>query len=362
MYKCYPLLLSLVLFTACNGQVKTNVTKDSVTEQKTTNNGQPKIIKTQGTGVYANTRCGLQDKAGNLWFGTTGEGVYCYDGKLFTQFTEKEGLSNNTVYSILEDKAGTIWLGTAEGLSRYNGKTITNVPITIDKSSNSLSNITHNPSTKVEVWSMMQDKSGTLWLGTSEGVYCYNDNLFTRFLDRDSLINKEGLHLKMVDCILQDRNGDMWFCSGMPPGEEGICRYDGKSITSFKPDRNGWIRNIVEDKNGKLWFGTRHVGNWCYDGKTFSRYTEKTNLGTPLLVDKAGNIWFGGVEHHNGYGADGGMWRYDGKEFTNFTTKDGLGDYSVWSIMEDRSGNIWVGTRNNGLYRYDGKTFTCFSE
>jgi ligand-binding sensor domain-containing protein len=54
----------------------------------------------------------LEDKSGNLWFGTYGGGVSKYDGKSFTHFTEKEGLSNNTVLSMLEDKSGNLWFGT----------------------------------------------------------------------------------------------------------------------------------------------------------------------------------------------------------------------------------------------------------
>jgi len=104
----YILLILLVLGTSCNGQINTNLSKEINNPQKTLTSEQPKLIKTQGTDPYQNIHCGLQDKAGNLWFGTTGEGVYRYDGKSFTQFTVKDGLSNNKVWSILEDTAGNI--------------------------------------------------------------------------------------------------------------------------------------------------------------------------------------------------------------------------------------------------------------
>jgi serine phosphatase RsbU (regulator of sigma subunit) len=64
----------------------------------------------------------LEDKSGNLWFGTYGGGVSKYDGKSFTHFTDKEGLSNNIVLSILEDKSvpqGGIWLSTESGLNQF---------------------------------------------------------------------------------------------------------------------------------------------------------------------------------------------------------------------------------------------------
>jgi hypothetical protein len=68
----------------------------------------------------------LQDKSGNLWFGTQGGGVSKYDGQSFTHFTEKEGLSNNLVSSILEDKNGNLWFGTqGGGVSKYDGQSFT---------------------------------------------------------------------------------------------------------------------------------------------------------------------------------------------------------------------------------------------
>ena len=62
--------------------------------------------------------CMLQDKSGNLWFGTYGGGVSKYDGKSFTTFTDKEGLANNTVLSLLEDKSGNLWFGTRFGICK----------------------------------------------------------------------------------------------------------------------------------------------------------------------------------------------------------------------------------------------------
>ena len=67
------------------------------------------------------------------------------------------------------------------------------------------------------------------------------------------------------------------------------------------------------------------------------------------------DLWFGGD-------AGAGLSRYDGKSFTRFKTKDGLINNDVWSILEDRAGNIWVGTRNTSLFRYDGKTFTSYTD
>lgn len=358
------LLLFLLFFTSCNGQIKTpqkqtvpaaKVTSDSATSH-------PKLIKTQGSGKYANMHASLQDKAGNLWFGTTGEGLYRYDGKSFTQFTTNDGLSDNTVYSLAEDKAGNIWIGTADGLSRYDGKKISIVPFFANDNVYNASN-TNAGTQKNEVWSIMLDKKGKLWFGMRKGLYCYDGMFFTRFLDGKHISNPENLQLKMVACMLEDKDGIMWFGSGMPPGEEGICRYDpatGK-LNSYKPNGDGWIRYMLEDKSGNIWIGTRHEGIWKYDGKAFNRFMTGNDIGLCALVDSRGNVWFSGGEKNDGYSSDGGLWLYDGKDLKRFSANN-LGGYGVWTMLEDRAGNIWFGTRNNGLYRYDGKEFVSFSE
>ena len=354
--------LILILLSSCNGQ-NNNQSQVLVKEQTKSALGQPKLIKSQGSNESNSVWCELQDKAGNLWFGTTGDGVYRFNGKLFINYTTKDGLNSNSVWSILEDTKGNIWFGTKDGISRFDGVNI--APILIPNPIRPVlkGNMYYSSqSTKNTVWSMLQDKKGKIWFGTGDGVYCFDGSRFTRFLYNDGVINKDSLQLKMVDRIFEDKKGIIWFASGMPPGMEGVSRYDGKSIISSKPNGDGWIRSIVEDKNGILWFGGRSRGNFIYNGKNFVNFTDKVGIGNPILADKSGNIWFNGVENNLSVESDDGIWCYNGKTFKNFNTKDGMSKYFVWSMFEDRIGNIWIGTRNTGLYKYNGKTFTCLSE
>ncbi|MDQ3048675.1 MAG: hypothetical protein M3R27_14090, partial [Bacteroidota bacterium] len=73
-----------------------------------------------------------------------------------------------------------------------------------------------------------------------------------------------------------------------------------------------------------------------------------------ILEDKSGNLWFGTD--------GGGASKYDGKTFTHYTDKEGLGNNTVWSIIEDRNGNLWFGTNGGGVSKYDGKSFTHYTE
>jgi ligand-binding sensor domain-containing protein len=364
----YTLLLALCFLTPGKGQIKTQSQTDNSSELNTSLTGQPKLKKTVGSDNYQNVNCGLQDKQGNIWFGSCGEGVYKYDGKLFTQFTVKDGLSNNCIWSMMEDTAGNIWFGTTDGICRYDGKKISSIPIPFSLRPVITDNSYYTQwSTKNSVWCMLQAKNGTIWFGTGDGVYYYNGLNFTRFLVNDSVINKDSLHLKVIADIVEDENGIIWFFSGIFPGNEGICRYDGKVIERFKPRENGWNRNAILSKNGKLVVATRHYGIWTYDGKSFVDYTQPKALIKPslnyILEDKAGSLWvasdYGKVEGDT----LGGLW-YSNISSGNptETTFTKIFNKEVYFILEDKDNNIWFSTRNMGLYRYDKKTITKFSE
>ncbi|MES2288009.1 MAG: two-component regulator propeller domain-containing protein, partial [Bacteroidota bacterium] len=80
-----------------------------------------------------------------------------------------------------------------------------------------------------------------------------------------------------------------------------------------------------------------------------------------ITEDKHGNLWFGTI--------GGGVSRYDpsaklgtgSESFMNFTTTQGLTNNSVFSITEDKNGNLWFGTEGGGVSRYDGESFVNFS-
>lgn len=363
------IFLTFIGTAYCMAQVKADSSKDSILLRLTTINAQPKLRTNQSidrlSKLSHNIHCSLLDRADNLWFGTTGDGVYHFDGKSFTNFTVEDGLSDNCVWSVLEDKTGNIWFGTDAGVCFYDGKSIASFQVEpID-------------SLRRAVYSILQDQRGILWFGTANGVYCYDGKSCKRFLENDNVINQKGLHLKRVERILEDKDGNIWFCSGMGGGE-GVCRYDGNSITNFKPNGDVWVPYILKDKAGNIWFSGRSHGYFRFDGEIFTDFTEgvgailipenqtgnsclmgKVGFG-PMLEDKTGNIWFVGKMIR--FGGDGGIWRYDGKSCTNYSVPQGFGDEGIWSMVEDAEGNIWVGTSNTSLFRFDGKCFTRYSE
>ncbi len=311
--------------------------------------------------------CSITDKKGNLWFGTYGGGVSRYDGRSFTNYTTAQGLANNTVWSIAEDKAGNLWFGTdGGGVSRYDGNAFSTFTTVAGLANN-------------VVYSIAEDRSGKLWFGTNGGGISRYDpspsvvgsKSFTTFT------TAQGLAGNTVHSIFRDRSGNVWFGTG----EGGVSRYDGSTFTTFSITQglaNNAVFSIAEDRSGKLWFGTNGGGVSRYAPSappgspgSFTSFTTAQGLANnvvkSIIEDKAGNIWFG----TNG----GGISRYDAsaspgaspaknsgaKLITTFTTAQGLANNTVFSIVEDRAGNIWFGTDGGGLSRYDGRAFSTFS-
>jgi ligand-binding sensor domain-containing protein len=353
----YTLLTILIICTSCNGQVKKDLPKEKVSESKIIADGQPKLVRNLGSlkDKGFNVNSSLQDKVGNLWFGTAGDGVYKYDGKLFTQFTTPDGINSLLNSVFLEDRSGKIWMGTGDGICVYENNKFSKIEI-------ALPNDTIRG--RFNVWSIMQDKIGKLWFATSNGVYVYDGNVFNHFNVTEDV---KGCNAK-IEKILQDNTGNFWFGGRCHDGHHhGVYRYDGKSITNLKLTtlmQEGFVRPHnwgfphLQDKKGNIWF-SNWGGVYRYDGKSFTTFTTFTridglsgNMVAVIKEDKNGNIWFGGD----------GLSRNDGKSFTRFTKKDGLLNNDVWTILEDKTGAIWVGTRNTSLFRYDGKTFTNYTE
>lgn len=348
----YLTLIAVTFFFACNGPAKKELPKETV---------HPKLIKTFGSPNYGNVQCSLQDRAGNLWFGTTENGLYKYDGKSFSRYLETDGLISNDIYCLLEDANGKIWIGTKAGLCLYDGKTFTKIEIPLPKDLPPNKNELYRNSRWI--FSSMQTKNGNLWFATIDGVFIYDGKSFTPF----TVSNTEGGFLNTnhnIERMLEDNAGNIWF--GVR-SNEGVYRYDGKTVTNLKleelfqdgpkPKPHTWGWPQVQDKDGNIWFGN-WGGAYRYDGKSFTSFTMKDGLYggvTRIIEDKNGNLWFGGD-------ANAGLSRYDGKSFTRFTTSHGLIHSSIWSIIEDKAGNIWIGTRETGLSRYDGKTFATYSE
>ena len=257
----------------------------------------------------------------------------------------QDGLGSSIASSILQDREGHLWFGTSGGLSRFNGRSITTFT-TAD-------GLSHN-----WVYGIFQDNTGVLWFSTRIGVTRYDGTSFTVFTAADGLANNFAWGR-----VLQDLNGHFWLSAY----RGGVSRYDGQRFETFPFDVTS--RSTLEDRQGNLWFGT-HAGVSRWDGQQFRTFTTEDGLASfviSLLEDRDGSLWFG---HGTGV-----VTRYDGHQFTNLTTDDGLAHdrvpstmrtdlfpkFAVMDLEEDEAGNVWMATGGGAVTRYDGQSFTNFT-
>lgn len=360
------LVISVFIFaciTSCNGQVQSDITNKNEKHQFSTAQTLSQISALNTTTINAidnSIRCIFQDKNGTYWFGTNAAGVYRYDKKTVTQFTVNDGLANNQVLSIQEDDLGNIWFGTGVfGISKFDGAKFTTLTSKVK--------ITNGTETD---W---KSQSNDLWFCGGGGVFRYsNPSLDYLPFDKANSNSQTNVPFKLsrysVYFILKDSKGNVWFGTQA----EGVCRYDGKSLTWFKEKglAGPAVLGLFEDSKGNLWFGNNGAGLFRYDGNTLINITEekglgnadfrasgKSGLGTMARVysineDNIGNIWIGTV--------DAGIWKYDGSNMINYTTNNGLTSNAVNTIYKDNNGELWFGTDGNGMCKFNGTSFTGF--
>ncbi|MFT3795108.1 ligand-binding sensor domain-containing protein [Flavobacterium sp.] len=345
--------LSFVLSSvfSCNGQKASQAT-DPIAAQKSDSvfvgtkpfiGPMPNPIKKVQISQYI--RRMFQDKAGNIWFGTNGDGVCRFDGKTYTYYNPNDmhsGFGGEAVRGIVADDHDNLWFATNNGVSRYDGQKFQNFTTN--------DGLPHN-----QVWGILKDRLGNLWFGTEGGVSRYDGKKFTHFALPEA--NLKGFPMaypapKLVNCLFQDKAGNIWFGTN----GNGVYRYDGKKLANLSKQNglcDNFVQCITQDRQGNLWFGTRFGGLSRYDGKSFANFTDKDGLGNNFIWtfhhDKTGNLWIG----HAG----GGLTQYNGKTFQNYSIEQGLPNRHVQSLMEDRDGRFWIGT-SGGAFQFDGQTFT----
>ena len=136
----------------------------------------------------------VEDKVGNIWFGTS-SGLVKYDGEKFTTFSTEVGLQDEEIWGLTVDSNGLIWVGSIGGVSHFDGKKFT--PFLLPDTM--VENPQHMLSDKLVI-KFMEDKNGTMWLVTDgNGIFKYKNGEFTH------LTTKNGLTDNNAADILEDR-------------------------------------------------------------------------------------------------------------------------------------------------------------
>ena len=178
---------------------------------------------------------------------------------------------------------------------------------------------------------------------------------------------ENGLSQSSTTCILQDKNGFMWFGT-----QDGLNRYDGYNFKVFKnnPDdttslSDNFIFSIFEDESGSLFIETQSGKINKYNPfnesfKIVSRndinlHKAKINSVLAVYFDKSDVIWTGGLSKETGLKMENKRTGETQVYRHSPSDKFSLSDNKVYSVMRDSKGSLWVGTVN-GLDKLDEKT------
>ena len=283
----------------------------------------------------------------------------------FERLTRTEGLSHNNVYSILQDRFGFLWVGTQDGLNRYDGFTFKHF---YNEPSIPNSLISNN------IAAIYQSKDGCLWFGTfSYGLNRYDPlkNEFRHFIYDEN--DSQSISSNHISYICEDHKGNLWIATSggginyFNIDKEEFTKYQHSNRNSNSLSSND-VNEIEVDNNGNLWIGTSTNLDY-YDIKrnSFSHFvlgyesfdqSKKLSVKT-LHLDKNKLLWIG---------TSNGLYTFntEKKIFSQFkhniTDKNSISDENINTIFEDSFGNIWIGTEQGlNLYLPEINGFTTYN-
>ncbi|HCV44130.1 MAG TPA: hypothetical protein DGH68_11650, partial [Bacteroidetes bacterium] len=264
----------------------------------------------------------------SIWIGTDGGGVTRMRGREFTPFTVEDGLPSNAVRSIVSDREGTLWFGTSDGIARMKNGKIT--PLNED------AGLTYS-------WinSLLVDRQGMLWVGTNGGG-------LSRLVGGRSPTSATQYPLcgNVIMGLHEDRSEGLWI--GAEKGT--LTRVSGGTMRTFTlPGVRGVVSAILQDREGVIWIGTEDgVLAQFIEPDSLIYFARSGGTVSSLFEDKEGNLWVGRL--------GGGLHRLKQGKFTTYTAVDGLANDFVQVLCADRDGSVWIGTMG-GLSRFSQNTF-----
>ncbi|GAA3954949.1 two-component regulator propeller domain-containing protein [Chitinophaga oryziterrae] len=309
------------------------------------------------------------DNDSDIWLWSYNFGVFLFhpEDNTITQFDKNSfptRLNSELVSQVVQDSNGLIWIGTDHG-----GVTL------IDKKNRlNTSYLLNNPNdpksiSQNSITTIYRDDQGIIWLGTyKQGVNYYNSNIVQFSYYHHQELNEKSLQFDDVNRFVEDKMGNIWI--GTNGG--GLIYFDRKNST-FKQylydpkNENSLSNNVIVslwiDHEDILWIGTYLGGLNRFDGKKFTRYRHNDNDSTSLTDDKVWeifedgdrNLWIGTL----GAGLD----RFDRKTNQFVHCKSGQGvlrSNYISAIIQDRKGNLWIGTGSGIAFVEKNKTTAVF--
>lgn len=252
----------------------------------------------------------------------------------FKYLSVNDGLSQNSVTSILQSSDGRMLIGTYDGLNFFDGYAIRPVRHSAKRRGGLANN---------RIVCLSEAADSTIWIGLDGGVMRYDPGTdsYTDYAER-----LRGVDLRKVRAICEDSAGDVWIGH-----EKGVvvASPDGKGDYSFVA-AGGLealdVSDITEDGRGNVWIGTSQGLYLCGRDGRKSRAVRLIG-GIPggavrfVECDRWGVLW---VSHDRGISVS-----TDGERFTDLRLPSGVRFQAVCTVR-DREDHLWVGCDTEGVY------------
>lgn len=271
----------------------------------------------------------LYDSDGSLLIGTTDQGLWRAGAHGIDQLDRDHGLRGNRVVSLFEDREGSVWIGSSDGLYQLRDLRFT----TIDR---------RHDIGEGYVRALWEQPAGVLWIGSTDGLYRRDGETVTRF-GRDNGLPSDSI----LSLAHTPQHGLLVGTFGA-----GVARIRGdrvEPVPGTQPLAALQIRALLARADASLWIAS-NSGLFRLVGEQLTRFDRAQGLprdfAMALTEDPLGRLWVG---------TSGGLARLEGERFEAYGKAQGLHAEDVFSIHGPPSGELWIGS-NRGLKRYvDGR-------
>lgn len=262
----------------------------------------------------------FEDRRGDLWVGGLGLGRWKPGMPRIQPLLDPRG----ETYSIAEDREGAIWAA-GSGLNRFSGDRMVPYPL-------------FAANQKLQPRVLLVDRDGALWIGTwGQGLI----RLYKGQIDRFTRV--DGLSDDIVNCLFQDREGNIW--AGTEGGLDRFREFTVTTISEREGLSHGKVTSVMAAKDGGIWSGTSG-GLDRIENRGIVPYTQQSGLPSDAITgtfeEQNGRLWVS---------TDTGLAYSDGARFRSLHLPFRL---RIWfaAAAEDRDHCVWLSVPEHGLIRF----------
>ena len=268
---------------------------------------------------------------------------------IFHHLETSNGLSNNSVKTILRDSYGFLWIGTEYGLNRYDGYGFKVYTMRFGALNTLISN---------DIIGLQEDGLGNIWVNFGYAYMVYKRDKDCFLADTKQLLLGLGIRPEQNYKVFVDKKHNLWVLNKRKVFFYNVRKKTTTAFTLKIPLSDATKVDVTDsgeflyaiEKSGACWQLNKHSG--------FQTLIQLPDFVRQYFVDNTNKIY---VDSNNG------LWLYSGKTDQIFYRKNPNQEWKkieltseiktqsnvITSIVENQTGQIWIGTDHKGLFIYD---------